>query len=63
MKEVAKIAKAMIDQWENHDRHRVIEGEKSLFANGKEPDDVCVAKAFLTCITLLKRELPNQSWD
>lgn len=59
MKKVVRIAESIIDQWENHDRYRVTEGEKLLFSNQKEPDDVVVARAFLQAISLLKDALPN----
>ncbi len=63
MKEVVKIAQSIVEQWEQHDQYRVIDGENLLFSNGIEPDNVVVAKAFLQAISLLKEALPNQSWD
>jgi hypothetical protein len=50
MKQAEEIAKSIVDQWDNHDRYRTTDGEKLLFSNGIEPDDVCVARALLVLL-------------
>ena len=37
-------AKQVIEQWENHDRHRTIPGDNLLWSNGQEPDNVMLAR-------------------
>ena len=50
-----EIAEKSIQQWENHDRHRVTDGEHLLYDDGKEPNDVVVARALIACICRLRK--------
>lgn len=45
---VIELAKATVDQWDNHDRYRQTEADRSLFdPQIGEPDGVAIARALL----------------
>lgn len=52
-----QIAEKVIHRWENHDRHRVADGDYSLFENGKEPNDVAMARALIEAVNHSEQEI------
>ena len=49
-----RLAERTVHQWEKHDRYRMTEGERVLFEDEKEPNDVVVARMLLACLHRLR---------
>lgn len=45
LQHAVRLSEKIIKQWDEHDRYRVTDSERSLFDNGQEPDDVVIARA------------------
>ena len=56
MKTKIQLAKDIVEQWDKHDKYRMSEGDKALFNDGIEPDEVSVCRYFLKLLDDLKDE-------
>ena len=45
-----RLAERTVHQWEKHDRYRMTEGERVLFEDELDPNDVVVARMLLACL-------------
>jgi hypothetical protein len=51
---IINLAENIVEQWEKHDKFRVLDEDSILFHDGKQPNDVLIAKQFIKAVETIK---------
>lgn len=54
IRQAESLAEKTVSQWDSHDRYRVNDADVVLFSNGREPNDVFVARQLLLCLSRMR---------